>query len=53
LEREDQIVMAIEILPGLKQIAAEIIDFLADRRVADLPWENPTEDAIERADYMV
>jgi len=53
LEREDQIAMANEILPALKQIAAEVIDFLADKRDADLPWENPTEDATERADYMV
>lgn len=53
MKREDPITMANKILPTLNQIAAEVIDFLADKRVADLPWENPTEDATERADYMV
>lgn len=45
--------MANEISPVLKQIASDVIDFLADKRVTDLAWVNPMEDAIERADYMV
>lgn len=53
MEREDQISLAMSSLPGLRQLATEVLEFLTHLRLSDIPWADMENDETARADYMV
>lgn len=52
MERLDQIALATSTLPGLKQLATDVLGFLNGLSIKVLPWEDAENNSKARADYM-